>query len=61
MYLLDTNILSELMRPNPSLVVVDWLDNYSPLFISSITQAELLTGALLMADGKKKIALFTLD
>lgn len=56
MYLLDTNVLSELMRPMPSKVVIEWLDNHSPLYISTITQAELLAGAYMMTDGKKKRA-----
>ena len=59
MYLLDTNVLSEIMRPMPNVAVIDWLNNHSPLYISTITQAELLAGAYMMADGKKKQAYLT--
>ncbi len=59
MYLLDTNVLSEFMRPNPSAKVVEWLDaqNLSALYISSISQAEILLGLGLLNDGKRKTAL----
>ncbi|SFR58693.1 type II toxin-antitoxin system VapC family toxin [Thiomicrospira sp. ALE5] len=56
MYLLDTNVLSEFMRPNPSTKVVEWLDaqNPSTLYISAISQAEILLGLGLLDDGKCK-------
>ena len=59
MYLLDTNILSELMRPRPNLDVINWLDNQfaNELYISSITIAEIYLGIALLADGKRKKAL----
>ena len=31
MIVLDTNVLSELMRPKPDRRVVEWLDNQDPL------------------------------
>ena len=51
MFLLDTNVVSELRRPhrtNPH--VAAWADSVSPLdmFLSSITILELATGALLL-------------
>lgn len=51
MFLLDTNVVSELRRPrrtNPR--VAAWADGVSPseLFLSSITVLELETGALLI-------------
>lgn len=54
MYLLDINILSELMRPMPSELVLNWLDEHGDFYICAITVAELLFGAYRMADGKKK-------
>jgi hypothetical protein len=59
MYLLDTNVLSEFMRPNPSAKVVEWLDAQalSALYISSISQADILLGLGLLDDGKRKTAL----
>ena len=49
MFLLDTNLVSELRRPqrtNPQ--VAAWADSVQPsdLFLSSITILELVTGAL---------------
>ena len=43
MILLDTNIISELMRPQPNLAVIDWLDEQyaDELFIPAIVKAEL--------------------
>jgi predicted nucleic acid-binding protein len=51
MFLLDTNVVSELRRPhrtNPN--VAAWADSVSPsdLFLSTITILELATGALLL-------------
>ena len=59
MYLLDTNVLSEFMRPNPSAKVIEWLDaqNLSALYLCSISQAEILLGLGLLDDGKRKTAL----
>ena len=54
--LLDTNVISELMRPKPDEKVVAWLDrqNNETVWISSITQAEVLAGLALMPEGKRK-------
>ena len=59
MYILDTNILSELMRSRPNNNVLDWLDNQyvDDLYISSITIAEIYLGIALLPDGKRKTAL----
>lgn len=56
MILLDTNILSELMRPQPDANVVRWLDNQltSTLFTSAITRAEIELGLALLPEGKRK-------
>jgi predicted nucleic acid-binding protein len=47
MIVLDTNILSEVMRPAPAEVVLAWLASQpsSRLFITTITQAEILLWA----------------
>ncbi|RKU25063.1 VapC toxin family PIN domain ribonuclease [Candidatus Poribacteria bacterium] len=59
---LDTNVLSELMRDNPDQVVVDWFDaqHTNSLSITTITQAEILTGIELLPGGKRKNNLFEL-
>ncbi len=59
MIVLDTNVLSELMRAKPAPEVLVWIDAQptSQLFISSITVAEILYGIARMADGKRKQSL----
>jgi predicted nucleic acid-binding protein len=61
MILLDTNILSELMRPAPEAAVEQWLADQpeASVFISSITEAELRYGAKIMPPGKRQAALAT--
>lgn len=56
MIVLDTNILSELMRPEPNPRVIDWLDNQDTacVAISAITVAEVLYGIERLANGKRK-------
>ena len=48
MILLDTNVLSELIRPAPEKEVARWLANQrdASVFISAITEAELRYGWL---------------
>ena len=58
-YLLDTCVLSELVKPTPELKVVAWI-NAQPedsLFVSSITLAELLKGIAKLQDSQRKTAL----
>lgn len=56
MIILDTNVISELMKSNPDSRVVHWVGSQHPasLFITSITKAEILYGLLLMPDGQRK-------
>lgn len=56
MNILDTNILSELMRPAPNMRVVDWLNGEEPLnvVITAITVAEILYGIERLPHGKRK-------
>ena len=59
MIILDTNVLSELMRPAPSVQVLRWLAKHPPLrlFTTTITQAEILYGLELLPAGKRRAAL----
>jgi predicted nucleic acid-binding protein len=59
MILLDTNILSELMRAAPEVAVEQWLADQpvASVFISAITEAELRYGVALMPPGKRRSAL----
>lgn len=54
MIVLDTNILSELMKPKPALTVIDWiaLQPIPSLFTTTITEAEIRYGIDLMAAGR---------
>lgn len=56
MILLDTNILSELMRPAPEKEVEQWLADQpdASVFISAITEAELRYGVALLPPGKRR-------
>jgi predicted nucleic acid-binding protein len=57
--ILDTNVLSELMRAKPNAKVVDWVASHpaSSLFSTFITEAEIRYGVALVAGGKRKNAL----
>lgn len=59
MILLDTNVVSELMKGQPDPRVRDWLDRRTGdgLFVSAITQAEIGLGIALLPDGKRREAL----
>lgn len=59
MIVLDTNILSELMKATPEPGVVRWLKRHpaDSLFTTSITQAEILLGLRLLPSGKRREAL----
>jgi toxin FitB len=60
MILLDTNVLSELIREHPEAVLCNWVASLpaSSIFTSSITQAEMLLGVALLPAGKRKAGLF---
>jgi toxin FitB len=61
MIILDTNVISEVIKPQPSQAVLSWLDaqDLETLFISSITVAELLYGIGSMPNGNRKNRLET--
>ena len=56
MIILDTNVLSELMRPHPSPRVTAWVGKQpvGELCTTSITEAEILFGIELLAKGKRQ-------
>ncbi len=59
MIILDTNVLSELMKPRPAPTVVEWTAAQPPasLYTTSITQAEILHGLMLLPAGRRRRAL----
>jgi toxin FitB len=56
--ILDTNVVSELMRPAPE-AVVNWVDRQpaSECYITSVTLAELLHGVARLVDGRRRTEL----
>ncbi|MGO7226457.1 type II toxin-antitoxin system VapC family toxin [Rhizobium ruizarguesonis] len=57
--LLDTNVLSEVIRPRPDAHVLQWLDDLDEdrSFISVVSIAEIRRGVALMESGRKRDAL----
>ena len=60
-FLLDTCVISELIKPRPSRIVDEWLDAQPEehVFLSVLTLGEIARGVLLMPDGQKKRRLET--
>ena len=58
-YLLDTNILSNLVKPQPSASLMEWMAAQpdEDLFISALTVAEIRRGILEKPRGRKRDAL----
>lgn len=56
MILLDTNVLSEAMRPQPSPTVLAWLDRQplESLFVSTVTEAEIRYGLARLPQGGRR-------
>jgi predicted nucleic acid-binding protein len=58
MILLDTNVISEVLKLTPAPQVIDWLDaNFANTAVSSITIFELGAGLALLSDGRRKDSL----
>lgn len=59
MIVLDTNVLSELIRPSPAPSVLQWVASRAAttLFTTTITQAEILYGLELLPEGRRREAL----
>lgn len=56
MIIIDTNIVSEVMRPNPNVNVMRWLNqqDINALYITSVSMAESYFGLYRMPEGKRK-------
>ena len=56
MIVLDTNVVSEAMKPEPHPAVLAWLNDQvaETLYLSSVTLAELLFGIGALAAGKRR-------
>ena len=55
-YLLDTNIVSNATKPQPSAALIDWMSNQrdTDLFISTLSLAEIRRGILQKPAGRKR-------
>ena len=56
MYVLDTNVASELMRPSPASTVAAWIAerNAKDMFLTAVTKAELLYGVAIVPAGRRR-------
>lgn len=56
MIVLDTNVISEMLRPKPAPQVAEWLaaQAVSALFTTAITQAEIYYGLSLLPAGRRR-------
>ena len=58
MIVLDTNVVSELMRPSPNPAIESWIANRpaTSLFFSAVGEAELRFGLAIMPAGRRRDA-----
>ena len=56
MVVLDTNVVSELMRDDPHADVLVWLDDQPTreLFVTAVTEAEVRTGIAFLPEGRRR-------
>jgi toxin FitB len=60
MIILDTNVVSETLRPVPESSVLEWLASQprASLFTTTVTRGEILYGIRLLCDGKRRRGLW---
>ena len=56
MFVVDTNVVSELMRDAPNADVLAWMDERPTreLFVTAVTEAELRTGIACLSEGARR-------
>lgn len=58
MIVLDTNVISEVLKPDPDVRVVTWLESLTEdVSITAVTLAELLAGLRRLPDGRRRSTL----
>lgn len=59
MIVLDTNVVSEPLKPEPNAAVLDWLNAQEPqtLYLTTVNLAELLAGVEVLPVGRRRDAL----
>ena len=63
MIILDTNVISEPMKPNSNPAVIAWLDRQlaETLYLTATSFSELLVGIEILPDGKRKQELSSIE
>ena len=58
-YLLDTNVLSETMKPRPAAAIASWMraQPLRSLFTAAVCQAEILAGIAVLPPGRRRVEL----
>ncbi|MDB5557415.1 MAG: plasmid stabilization protein [Enterovirga sp.] len=56
MIVLDTNVISELMKTTPAAPVLSWIIKAGPegLYTTAVTHAEIMMGVAIMPDGERR-------
>ena len=56
MIVIDTNVVSELMRPTPEPAVMTWFSEQdaAQLYLTAISEAELCAGAAILPAGRRR-------
>ena len=56
MIVLDTNVLSEVMKPSPAPTVAAWMERENPsdLYTTAVTEAEIRLGIEVLPAGRRK-------
>ena len=56
MFILDSNVVSELMREHPRSEVLAWLDRQltDDLYVTAVTEAEVRTGIAILPEGERR-------
>ena len=54
--IVDTNVVSEFMRPKPQPLVIAWLDDQfrRSLFVTAVTEAEIRAGIAFLPQGQRR-------
>lgn len=60
MIILDTNVISEVLKPQAEPRVLAWMGSHNAgtLFTTAITEAEVRYGVARLPDGQRKVALY---
>lgn len=61
MIIIDTNVVSELLRPIPDVAVETWLgqQDAQDIYLTAVSEGELLYGVAIMPEGRRRDTLAT--